>query len=253
MSNAWNYAVEKPWFSYMGGRYTGNLPDWFNREDFNWIPETEAKFEAFRTALENYLNSLNGNIEPYFLKELASRKDSWRMHTFYFWGQRVASSCDRAPEVEAFFKSVPGMVSASVSLLEGPAEIAGHYGDTNTVVRCHLGIRIPAGLPDCAMEVGGEARAWQEGKWLLFCDARYHRAWNNTNKPRYIVMMDVLQPHFLDQQKNICSNSLSLIRLQQVEVQFPFVKKLPGFMRGMLRVWIKLGFYFGVTKISLAK
>jgi ornithine lipid ester-linked acyl 2-hydroxylase len=253
MSKHWNYPIEKPWFAYMGGQYSGQLPAWFNTEDFGWVQETESSFENFRVDLEKYLDSLHDKIEPYFLKDITSREGSWRMRTFYLWGQRNDDSCNAAPEVEVFFKNIPGMVSASVSILEGDAEISGHYGDSNTVVRGHLGIRIPGGLPHCAMEVGGEARAWEEGKWLLFCDAHFHRAWNRTGRSRYIVMMDVIQPHFLNQQKNICANALSLIRLQQVENKISLVKKLPGFMRGIIRNWIKLGIYLGVNKISTHK
>jgi len=39
-----------------------------------------------------------------------------------------------------------------------------HFGETNGVVGCHLGIDIPGAWPDCGMEVNKEAKICEEGK-----------------------------------------------------------------------------------------
>lgn len=239
---------EEPWYSYQGGEYNGSLAAYYDPTDFDWVPSTEKQFPAFRKHLETYLNGVSGKMEPYFLRSLMSKENSWKVKSFFGWGQRIDETCDQAPEVEKFFKSIPGMVSASVSLLEANTSIAPHYGDSSAVFRCHLGIRIPAGLPDCGLEVNNESKAWEEGKWTIFCDAVYHRAWNNTNEPRYIVMMDVLRPEFISQKRNVCSNVLSLLHLQKLEIRFPSLKKMSGFGRGIVRVCLKMQYYTGLLK-----
>jgi ornithine lipid ester-linked acyl 2-hydroxylase len=250
-SHIYSFTKEPPWFSYKnGGEYSGKLPAYFNADEFPWVAETESEFEAFRAHISTYLKKHGGSIEPYFLKELMTRPNSWKVQAFFFWGQRISETCDTAPEIEAFFKKIPGMVSASISLLDGHSEVSPHCGDTNTVMRCHLGLMIPVGLPDCGFEVNGEQRAWENGKWLLFADAHRHRAWNHSDQPRAIIIMDVILPHFRNNTKDICSNSLSLIRLQQLEIKRPFVKNLSGPIRGIIRHVYKFGFYTKLLRWS---
>ncbi|MGL4597568.1 MAG: aspartyl/asparaginyl beta-hydroxylase domain-containing protein [Bacteroidia bacterium] len=247
----YSFKPEPLWFSYMnGGKYNGHLPAYYKPEEFSWVAETEKEFTSLKQSIETYLQKHGKSIEPYFLKRLMSEPDSWRVKDFFFWGNRNNESCDDAPEIEAFFKKIPGLVSASISLLHAGAEVTPHCGDTNTVVRGHLGLTIPAGLPACGFEVAGEKRAWLEGKWLLFTDAHEHRAWNHATEPRAILIIDVLQPHLINSKKNICSNSLSLIRLQQLELKNKFVRNLPGPIRGMIRYAYKFGFYFNLLRWS---
>jgi len=243
-----NAFPEKAWYSYKGGVYAGKLPAYFERSDFPWAEKSEAEFETLRASVENYLSQLQGGMQPYFFGAHTSKAESWKLEPFFYWGERIASSCDAAPEAERFFRSIPGMVSASVSLLQPGTRIAPHYGDTNTVVRCHMGLRVPAGLPECGIEVNGGQREWQEGKWLFFCDAHLHSVWNLTDQPRYIIIMDVLHPAFQSQKKNVCTNGMSLMRMQRLDLKYPFLKKLPGVVRGGIRHLLKYGFYLGLLK-----
>lgn len=248
MSSAKDYLSEEPWYSYMGGVYKGKHPPYFEPSDYEWVRQTEAEFPAFKAALEKYIDSLGGKMDPYFLRTLPSKPGGWKITTFYFWGERVAESCDAAPEVEAFLKKIPGLLGASISWLDPQTNIAPHYGDSNAMIRCHLGVHIPEPFPACGLEVGGEKRGWEEGKWLMFCDAHYHAAWNNTDKPRYIIIADVIHPHFAHRKREICMNVHSLIRLQQLEMRWGFVAKLPGKIRGIIRRTYKKGFELGWLK-----
>ncbi|TND09666.1 MAG: aspH [Bacteroidetes bacterium] len=248
MSSEKDYLDEKPWYSYMGGVYKGKYPAYFNPADYDWVKQSEAEFGPFKIALEKYLNQLGDNLQPYFLRTLPSKPGGWKITTFYFWGKRVNESCDAAPEVEAYLKKIPGLLSASVSWLDPQTNIAPHYGDSNAMFRCHLGISIPEPFPACGLEVNGEKRGWEEGKWLLFCDAHYHSAWNNTDKPRYIIIADVIHPHFEKRRREICMNVHSLLRLQQIEMRHAFVSKLPGKVRGIIRRICKLGFEMGLLQ-----
>lgn len=224
-----------PWFSFRGGAYTGNHPAFFDVNDFAWTQQTEAAFAEVLRASQSFLAAFEEKSDPYFNAALASKKGGWRQGTFYFWGKRNTDLCNRAPELDAFMRSIPGMLSAGLSMLEPHVDIHPHYGDTDAVMRCHIGIKIPAGLPECGITVKDETRAWEKGKWLLFCDAHLHAAWNHTNERRIVLIADVLLPEFADQKRDICSDVRSMLSLQKAEQRLPFIKKLPGKLRGIIR------------------
>lgn len=223
------------WYSFSGEAFNGQEPAYYDAKDFAWIASaTEIALKAKSESAE-FLSRFADISHPYFVKELVSKKDGWKQGTFYFWGKRNAALCKAAPKYDELFMAIPGMLSAGISLLEGNTTVLPHYGDTNAVIRCHFGISVPAGLPECGIKVSGESRAWSENEWILFCDAHKHEAWNKTNSRRIVLIVDVLSPAYLHKRKEICCNVSSMHSLQQCEAKFPFVRKLPGTFRGIIR------------------
>ena len=109
-----------------------------------------------------------------------------------------------------------------------------HRGDTNAVMRCHLGVEIPSGLPECGLQASSEQQGWYEGKWLFFNDAFKHSAWNNTDKRRIVIIMDVIRPEFLHKQRTICANIRARHFLLQVQNRVGVVKKLKYLVKAPL-------------------
>jgi hypothetical protein len=238
MSVSGDHFPEQPWYSYQGGKYDGVMPPYFDRNDFRWLEDSEQQFAKVKSAVEDYLRKRNKSLDPYFLNTHSTRKDSWKGLTFYSWGKRMPV-CNEVPEIEQFFLSMPGMISAAISQLEAHSEIDAHCGDTNTVIRFHMGLRVPAGLPECGIVVRGEKQQWTEGRWLIFCDAHEHAVWNKTDTDRYVFIVDLIHPALLHQRKNICSNGISINKIQQLDLKKPWVAKLPGPVRGAIRHWYK--------------
>jgi len=59
----------------------------------------------------------------------------------------------------------------------------------------HVPLVVPSTDPAvCGIRVGGETRAWEVGKPLVFDDAYEHETWNLSDKPRLILLMDVWHP-----------------------------------------------------------
>lgn len=178
-------------------------------------------------------------MQAYFNSSFIGGEGKWEVLNFYFWGKADKENCAACPDLHQFLKTIPGLVTASVSRLSPHTEIKEHFGDTNTVARCHLGLVIPKKLPECGIEVNGEKRAWQEGKWLLFCDAFVHHAWNNSDQFRYVLILDVVLPRFLEQENTITANVRSLLKLQKIIGKKPWIGKLPGPFLGVLRHFYK--------------
>ena len=231
-----------PWYSYQGGKYTGTMPAFSDPSKWRWIHESEKIFPAIRIEIENLLSKKNNVLEPYFNSSLVSANGKWEVVNFYFWGKEIKENCEACPGLNLFLKSIPGMLTAGVSRLAPHTEIHPHYGDTNMILRCHLGLSIPEGLPNCGIKVKDETREWQNGKWLVFCDAHEHAAWNKTDKFRYILIVDVALPEFAEKKNNIARNVRSLLSLQKKLDKNPRMKKLPGVVLAVMRRWYK---YFG--------
>ncbi len=228
----------KPWYSYKGGVADSTLPAFFENTGWNWITEGEKQFADFRNEIETLISKKTGVVQPYFHTSLI-QQGKWEVVNFIFWTRDNKENCLACPKLTAWLKTVPGITTAGVSRLSHGAEIKPHIGDTNMIARCHLGLIIPAGLPDCGITVNGETRAWQEGKFTVFCDAYEHSAWNKTDAYRYVLIVDVVLPRFLHRKKQIAANVQSFLKLQALMERKPWVRKLPGPVLGVVRHFYK--------------
>ena len=224
-----------PWYVGAGGRYAGPEPAFFDPADFPWVPLLEENWRVIRDELTGLVNAQDQRLQPYFSRSLPFPPGGWKTMGLLFWGWRLHRNGRACPRTLAILRNIPHLVSASLSVLEPGANINPHQGDTNAVVRVHLGLVIPAGLPDCGFQVLDDIRSWQEGKTLLFCDAHSHTVWNQTDRRRLILLLDVLRPDFADQSATVCTTVLSGNVLQMLEQRFPVLKALPGDTRRRLQ------------------
>lgn len=58
-------------------------------------------------------------------------------------------------------------------------------------VRCHLGIEIPE---NCRLRVGDRMLTWREGECLILDDSFSHEVWNNSDKHRVVLVVDLWHP-----------------------------------------------------------
>lgn len=152
----------------------------------------EAAFDAVRGEIEalagrDYAPELEGHLMD---------RGAWDVFNFYERGRRNEGNCTRCPTIARIIDGYDTLrTSAGVhyaSRLSPGAHIRTHRGPTNIRMRCHLGIQIPAG--DCAIRVGDDTRHWQAGKCLVFDDSLEHEAWNHTDQPRIVLIVDVWHP-----------------------------------------------------------
>jgi len=202
-----------PWFAEDGKRFTGNEPYFFNVDEFSWVPDLEANWEVIRDELLAMLENDNASLQPYPNAEMVSKKENWKTFGFAFWNMRSSSNCQKCPKTWDLLKNIPNLSTASFNLLEANTTIKPHHGDTNAIIRCHMGLVVPAEKPSCAFRVGTETKSWQEGKFFMFCDAHEHTAWNNTQGKRYILVVDIVRPEFKEKEKYISSAVLASINM----------------------------------------
>jgi len=153
---------------------------------FPWIRTLEAGFPVIRAEYDAF--------DPAGLRPWPERgvyNHGWTVFGFYAFGRRLDDGCARCPGLAAMLATIPGLTTAGFSVLAPGTVIRPHTGYTATVLRCHLGIDVPG---DCALRVGGETRTWQEGRCLVFDDTVEHEAWNRSDRPRVVLLLDFVRP-----------------------------------------------------------
>ena len=164
------------------------------------------------------------NLNPPYL----SSPDAWR--NFYFFNFRWYNhkNCLKYPRTFALIQSIPDVSFAGITVLEPHSKVLPHIGETNAIIRCHLGLKIPGQYLDCGIQVDDEKRGYEEGKMLMFSDAHMHTTWNDTDGRRFLLILDVVQPQFAHKADWVCANSLAALSIKYVDEKIPIIKTLPN-------------------------
>jgi len=187
--------------------YFPDLPTtpWFDPGLFTGIEAFAAATDGIRAELATLLTTPDG-AEPVFgSAELAAENlrsargaPSWTGYYFYRHGERREANCAACPATSAALAALPlAHVPAHgpevlFSVFTPGTHLLPHRGVTNTRVVCHLPLIVP---PDCALVVGGERHAWQEGRVVVFDDTYEHEAWNRSDRLRVVLICDLWNPH----------------------------------------------------------
>lgn len=223
------------WYSFRGPAYEGDEPAFYPADALTWVKSMESNVPALQEEIRSFMT--RHEFPSYFNTKLVSRVGGWKAPLLFAWGEEFPSVTVELPILTAALKQIPGMLSCSVSILEPHTTIKEHYGDTNAIIRNHLGLLIPSGLPACGIKVKNTERSWQEGKVLSFCDAHLHSAWNHTERVRVVVIFDVLKEEYLDRKDEICANVLSGLWLQKMRTKYRIFNFFSGKFSGKLRRW----------------
>lgn len=219
----------KLWFSlFDSSDYKGDPVSFFSEDDYRWAKAIEANFEAIKAELLVYLK--DHELESYFNDSMVEKKHTWKTVSLKWWGIDFNENQKKFKTTSEILNSFPEIVSASFNLLQANSKIKPHNGDTNAIFRCHLGLIIPKNAADCGFTVNGVTRQWEEGKLLIFVDANYHEAFNNTNEDRYIFLFDVLRDDYRKQEKYVCGIVITGLFLQKIAEKFKFLYKSPSWL-----------------------
>ncbi len=181
---------------------------------FPQVPPLEANWHTIRDELDEVLR--HPEAIPAF-HEMSpdqvriSHGDHWKTYVLYVFGKRIDENCRACPRTAAILDGMRDLRNAWFSILAPGYHIPPHRGPTRALVRCHLGLRIPANAEDCWIRVGDEVRHWQAGRCLCFDDTFEHEVRNATPEARVVLFVDIDRP--LDRFAEPCRNALlSLLR-----------------------------------------
>lgn len=188
----------------------------FPREAFDWLPALEAQTAAIRAELQGLLQQPERFFAPYVARDPNRPSDGGGMagnadwSACYLWknGEPVAHTLAACPVTAAALAAVPLVrvpgraPNVLFSLLRPGAHIPPHHGFVNTRLIVHLPLTVPEG---CALRVGADTRAWQEGQALLFDDTLEHEAWNRSQAVRVVLLFEVWRPELSATERELVS------------------------------------------------
>jgi beta-hydroxylase len=183
------WTIEKliPKYSLIGSN------PFFEREQFDWVPELEANWEAIREEMYEVLKYRDElpcfhEILPYQNDQISADND-WRTYFLFGYGNKLDKNCERCPETIAALEKVPGLKTAFFSIFLPGKHLPDHRGPYKGLIRCLLGLKVPEPKELCRIRVDNEIRHWEEGKCMLFDDSFRHEAWNETNETRVVLFI----------------------------------------------------------------
>lgn len=180
---------------------------YYPREHFPWLESLEAATDRVRDelravlsgqhALESFLGEAPAHASQSMLGSFGAQEPAWDAYFFHRHGLRHEAHCARCPQTADLLDALPLVrirdhaPEALFSVLSPGTHILPHTGVTNTRLVTHLPLIVP---PDCAIRVGGQEHAWQEGRCVTFDDTWQHEAWNRSNQLRVVLILDSWHP-----------------------------------------------------------
>lgn len=219
--------IEEALFFLKEESYEGTHPYFYNSTDYPAIIELENNWKIVRDEILGSITTAEidaiKNINPPYLSD----PNAWKNIYFYNFGWKKHKNCHRFPKTHALLKKNPNCVFGGITVLRPHSRVLPHNGETNTTIRCHLGLKIPAPLPTCGVQVGDEQQSWQEGKVMMFSDAHRHNTWNESEEDRYVLVFDIVREEYASQKHWICAKALGALSLKYFYNDKPYLKKIP--------------------------
>jgi aspartate beta-hydroxylase len=196
----------------------------FEDELFPWMAALESRTDALRAEFLKVYREDTGMFAPYVdypagtpLNQFAelNRSPKWSALHLIRDGVRFPEACKRCPETVAAMEAVPKFdvegfgPTVLFSTLAPGTRLPPHNSSTNIRSVVHLPLIVP---PHCGFRVGNETREWQEGKAWVFDDTIEHEAWNDSDKLRVILMIDVWNPLIQEAERELVGTVIQRMR-----------------------------------------
>jgi aspartyl/asparaginyl beta-hydroxylase (cupin superfamily) len=189
--------------------------EFFDRSLFPWFDQLEEHTDAIRAEMFSLWADDDDRFRPYVaygagvpLNQWAELNHSLDWSAWFFWenGARNDENCARCPRTaaaieEAPMLDIPGKApTVMFSILKPRTRIPPHTGTSNTRVTVHLPLIVP---PGCGFRVGADTREWREGEAWAFDDTIEHEAWNDSDQPRAILIIDACNPVLTEAEREV--------------------------------------------------
>ena len=195
--------------------------EFYPRAEFPWLGQLEAATADIREEFERVFAEDAASLEPYVAYPQGVPLDQWaelnhsrRWSVFYLWrdGKPQEDHLRRCPRTAQVLASLPLLdiqgyaPTVFFSILDAKSHIPAHTGVTNTRVIVHMPLIIP---PACRFRVGSTTREWRPGAAWVFDDSIEHEAWNDSDVPRAILILDVWNPYLTAAERELVRGTVT--------------------------------------------
>jgi aspartyl/asparaginyl beta-hydroxylase (cupin superfamily) len=160
------------------------------------VKEFESNHAAIKRELEQAWATSRDGFSDY--QHYLSVQQDWQALYLYREAGLVEESARLVPTAFAVLRDsvvatekICPLLESHFSVLLPGARIKPHCDLWNFSINLHVAIDVPE---HCAITVAGETRGWREGECLLFDYSFEHEAWNDGNRPRTCLLVDLWHP-----------------------------------------------------------
>ncbi len=207
-------AVPAVYLSYAGffRIVVGDRRRFFPTEDFAFLAPFEANWERLRDEFDAFearrpdhprwdqidgpqtkLWTSVGHLAERVLKHPPQQTDTWRAVFFRSYTTDIPENRELAPFTAELLDQVPGLITAMYSVMGPHTRLPAHFGLFKGALRTHIPLHVPPGDLG-AIRVGGQTHHWTEGQAVVFDDAYWHTAWNESDETRVVLLMYFERP-----------------------------------------------------------
>lgn len=149
----------------------------------------------------------------------------WRMFIMKAYGQPITRNLARCPTLAGLIASSPDVLSASLSFLAPGKQVPAHRGPFRGILRGYLVLSMPKGadgLPAAVLKVDGQEYRLNEGEFMLWDDTFEHEVWNDSDKVRTVLLLDIRRRDLSTGLRILSSGIIALVRLNVRWIQRTF-------------------------------
>ena len=132
------------------------------------------------------INKLDSSINKYYLN--SSKTPEWKVIILIYNGNFISNSKKMFPKTIEILQKIKYIRMAGISCLEAGGYIPPHNDEGFERYRYHLPLIIPE---NCGIKINNID--YNFDKEFIFDDTYIHSVWNNSNKPRFVLIIDILK------------------------------------------------------------
>jgi len=210
--------------------YDGKLDFFYDAGLFPELKELKQNWKAIRDEILEFEQNA-GRLEGMSSVNPANVVGgNWTLIYLKSFMRVYNKNLERFPLIRSLINDIPNCVFSAISILPPNTKIEPHYGDTNGIIRVHLGLIVPFPYPEIAIRVGDQERGWEEGEFMCFVNVHKHNVWNNTNSKRYVLMLDIVPEPLKERQLEISLLGLASQTYNYFYLKSALFRKLPVFI-----------------------
>ena len=188
--------------------YDGKLAPFYHASCFPELNELKENWLVIRNEIIEYERKFGNLSGMNSLSPADVTGGTWTLLYLNSFTRLYKKNRKKFPLTAKMVDKVQNCVFASVNILEPGTVIQPHYGDTNGIVRVHLGLIVPDPHPIIGINVAGEETGWVEGDFMCFINVQKHFVWSKSSEKRYVLMLDIVPKPLWSRQKEICVKAL---------------------------------------------
>jgi aspartyl/asparaginyl beta-hydroxylase (cupin superfamily) len=130
-------------------------------------------------------------VDPYITTAYRT-PGKWQVFMLKGWNYEFKENQKWCPQTTLLLNKIPNIFQAFFSILDPYKYIHTHRGNYKGYLRYHLGVQIPSN-PTPHLLVNDKMIYWKEGEGFIFDDFHWHEAFNDNQKPRTVLIVDIVR------------------------------------------------------------